>query len=48
MTTKCGIIGIKNVKKAQNIEDKLYCSKIRGETVDECDSKNVKSKKKQE
>ena len=47
MTTKCGIIGIK-VKKSQNIEDKLYCSKIGEETVAECDSKNMKSKKKHE
>jgi hypothetical protein len=47
MTTKCGIIGIKNVKKAQNIEDKLYSPKSE-ETVDEYDSKNMKSKKKQE
>ena len=45
MTTKCGIIGIKNVKKAQDIKDEIYCSKIRGKTADECNSKNVKSKK---
>ena len=48
MTTKCGIIGIKNMKKAQNIEDKLYCSKIKEETVDECNSKKVKKNRKHE
>lgn len=43
MTTKCGIKGIKNIKKTANIADKMYCSKDCDETAKK-DGKNVKSK----
>lgn len=33
MTTKCGIRGIKNIEKDQNVEGKVYCFKDSDKTV---------------
>ncbi len=44
MTTRCGIRGIKSIEKTQNMENKVYCSKSRGEMVDKSNKKNVKPK----
>ncbi len=46
MRAKCGMRGIKNIEKAQNIENKLYCSKSSDKTVDKGDMKKVKPKEK--
>jgi hypothetical protein len=43
MTTKCGIRGIKNIKKIQNVENKIYCFKGCDETVDKGDNEKCET-----